>query len=64
MYRTRNVYVPAGMIEACGDLFLGKILTELDHYCWPTIRDSVDVKIAALGDDSVLYGDLAMIEEG
>ncbi len=53
-----------GMIEACGDLFLGKILTELDRYCWPTIRDSVDVKIAALGDDSVLYGDLAMIEEG
>jgi hypothetical protein len=24
----------------------------------------VDVKIAGLGDDSVLYGDLAMIEEG
>ena len=53
-----------GVIEACGDLFLGKILGELDRYCWPTIRDSVDVKIAGLGDDSVLYGDLAMIEEG
>ena len=53
-----------GVIEAVGDIFLEMILAELDRYCWPTIRDTVDVKIAGLGDDSVLYGDLAMIEAG
>ena len=51
-----------GVIEAVGDLFLEKILRELDRYCMPQIRSTVDVKIAALGDDSILYGDLAMIK--
>ena len=53
-----------GVIEAVGDLFLEKILAEVDRYCMPTIRTTVDIKNASLGDDSVLYGDLAMIEEG
>ena len=51
-----------GVIEAVGPLFLEKILAELDRYCMPAIRPTVDVKIAALGDDSILYGDLAMIK--
>ena len=51
-----------GVIEAVGDLFLEKVLKELDRYCMPAIRSSVDIKIAALGDDSILYGDLALIK--
>ena len=51
-----------GVIEALGDLFLEKILAEVDRYCMPTIRSTVDIKIADLGDDSILYGDLAMIK--
>ena len=51
-----------GVIEALGDLFLEKILAEVDRYCMPTIRSTVDIKIAELGDDSILYGDLAMIK--
>ena len=52
-----------GVIEALGDLFLEKILSEVDRYCMTAIRPTVDLKIAALGDDSILYGDLALIEE-
>ena len=51
-----------GVIEAMGDLFLKKILAEVDRYCMPTIRSTVEIKIAELGDDSILYGDLAMIK--
>ena len=51
-----------GVIEALGDLFLEKILAEVDRYCMPTIRSTVDIRIADLGDDSILYGDLAMIK--
>ena len=51
-----------GVIEALGDLFLGKILAEVDRYCMPMIRSTVDIKNASLGDDSILYGDLAMIK--
>ncbi len=51
-----------GVIEALGDLFLGKILAEVDRYCMPQIRSTVALKNAALGDDSILYGDLAMIK--
>ncbi len=51
-----------GVIEALGDLFLGKILAEVDRYCMPQIRSTVELKNAALGDDSILYGDLAMIK--
>ena len=53
-----------GSIEAMGDLFLSKILAEVDRYCMTAIRPTVDIKNAALGDDSVIYGALALIEEG
>ena len=52
-----------GVIEAVGELFLEKISAEVDKYCMPSIRSTVELKLAALGDDSVIYGDLAMIEE-
>ena len=51
-----------GIIEAMGDVFLPKILSEVDKYCMPSIRPTVELKNAQLGDDSVIYGDLAMIE--
>ena len=51
-----------GIIESMGEMFLEKILSEVDRYCMPSIRSTVDIKIAELGDDSVIYGDLAMIE--
>ena len=51
-----------GVIEALGDLFLEKILAEVDRYCMPQIRSTVELKCASLGDDSILYGDLAMIK--
>ena len=51
-----------GVIEAIGDLYLKKILAEVDRYCLPQIRSTVDIKIAGLGDDSILYGGLAMIK--
>ena len=53
-----------GVIEAVGDIFLKKILKEVDRYCMPSIRSTVELKCAALGDDSNIYGALAMIEEG
>ena len=49
-----------GIMEAMGELFLGKILAEVDRYCIPSIRPTVELKIASLGDDSILYGDLAL----
>ena len=51
-----------GIMEAMGELFLGKILAEVDRYCIPSIRPTVELKIASLGDDSILYGDLALIK--
>ena len=51
-----------GVMEAVGDLFLEKILDEVDRYCMPAIRSTVEIKTASLGDDSILYGDLAMIK--
>ncbi|MBR1456026.1 MAG: ROK family protein [Oscillospiraceae bacterium] len=51
-----------GVIEAMGELFLEKILAEVDRYCMPQIRSTVELKIAELGDDSILYGDLALIK--
>lgn len=50
-----------GVIEACGDYFLEKILSEVDRYCMPSIRETVEFKNAGLGDDSILYGALSMI---
>ncbi len=50
-----------GVIEAVGGIFLEKILAEVDRYCMPSIRTTVELKKAALGDDSNLYGALSMI---
>lgn len=51
-----------GVIEAVGDVFLEKICAEVDRYCMPSIRESVRIEQAALGDDSVLYGALSLIK--
>lgn len=51
-----------GVMEAVGDLFMEKILAEVDRYCMPSIRSTVELKKAALGDDSILYGALSMIK--
>ena len=51
-----------GVIEAVGDIFMEKILAEVDRYCMPSIRETVEFKKAALGDDSILYGALTMIK--
>ena len=51
-----------GVIEAVGEVFLEKVLKEVDRYCMTAIRPTVDIKIAELGDDSILYGDLALIK--
>ena len=64
-----NIFSPdlvlygGGVIEALGDLYLEKILGEVDRYCMPEIRKTVELRCASLGDDSVLYGALALIEE-
>ena len=52
-----------GVIEAVGDIFIEKILAEVDRYCMTSIRTTVDFKKAALGDDSILYGALSMIKK-
>ncbi len=52
-----------GVMEALGDLFLEKILAELDRYAMPAIRPSVEVFKASLGDYSNIYGSLALIKD-
>lgn len=62
-----NIFSPdmviygGGVIESCGSIFMEKILNEVDRYCMTSIRPTVELKQAALGDDSVLYGALALI---
>ena len=62
-----NIFSPdlivygGGVMEACGETFLEKILDEVDKYCMPSIRPTVELKCASLGDDSILYGALSMI---
>ena len=64
-----NVFSPemivfgGGVMEALGDVFIEKVVAEIDRYAMPSIRNSVSICKAALGDDSVLYGALAMIED-
>ena len=64
-----NIFSPdlivygGGIMESCGDIFLEKILAEVDRYCMPSIRPTVELKCASLGDDSVIYGALAMITD-
>lgn len=52
-----------GVMEAIGDLFLEKILKEVDKFTMPSIRESTEIKIASLGDYSNIYGSLAMIKQ-
>ncbi len=52
-----------GVVEATGDLIRDKVLAEVDRYCMPSIRPTVELKTAALGDDSNIYGSLAMIKD-
>ena len=52
-----------GVVEATGDIFVNKILKEVDNYCMPSIRSTVELKSAALGDDSIVYGALSLIED-
>ncbi|HPG65146.1 MAG TPA: ROK family protein [Saccharofermentans sp.] len=67
MVRQCNTFSPqivvfgGGVIESCGDAFIERITAQVDKYCMPSIRDSVVLKNASLGDDSVLYGALSMI---
>ena len=62
-----NIFSPdlivygGGIMESCGKHFMKKIVAEVDKYCMPSIRPTVELKIASLGDDSVIYGALAMI---
>ena len=64
-----NVFSPqlviygGGIIESVGNRFLKRILAEVDRYCMPSIRSTVELKRASLGDDSVIYGALALVEE-
>lgn len=62
-----NVFSPemvvfgGGVMEALGEVFLQKILAKVNAYCLPSVRDSVRFEVAALGDDSILYGALALV---
>ena len=51
-----------GVIEAMGDVFVEKILAEIDKYAMPAIRPSVQIVKASLGDYSNIYGSLALIK--
>ncbi|MBQ6621906.1 MAG: ROK family protein [Mogibacterium sp.] len=52
-----------GVMEACGDQLLEKILRHVDRFCMTSIRPTVELKVAELGDDSNVYGALAIIED-
>lgn len=52
-----------GVMEAMGDVFLDKIVSKMEAYCLPSIKNTVRFEKSALGDDSILYGALAMIED-
>lgn len=52
-----------GVMEAMGDVILEKIIAKIDAFCLPSIRNTVRFEKASLGDDSILYGALAMIED-
>lgn len=51
-----------GVMEALGDLFLEKIISEIDAFAMPAIRPSVEIRKASLGDYSNIYGSLALIK--
>lgn len=63
MFSPQMVIFGGGVIEALGEVFLDKILARVNAFCLPSVRDSVKFEIAALGDDSILFGALALILE-
>ncbi len=64
-----NIFSPqmivfgGGVMEALGDVFLEKIVDQIDAYCLPSIRSSVKFARSELNDDAILYGALALIDE-
>ncbi len=52
-----------GVVEATGDMIRDRVAESVDRYCMPSIRATVELKTAELGDDSNIYGSLAMIHE-
>ena len=64
-----NIFSPemivfgGGVMESLGDVFLEKIVDQVDAYCMPSIRNSVRFARAELNDDSILYGALALIDQ-
>ncbi len=64
-----NIFSPdiviygGGIMESMNKTFMEKILAEVDRYCMPSIRNTVELKSADLGDDSILYGALSLIKE-
>lgn len=63
MFSPEMIVFGGGVMEAMGDIMLEKIISKVDSYCWPSIRDTVKFSVAGLGDDSILYGALALIVE-
>ncbi len=57
------IILGGGVMEAMGDVMLEKIVSKVDAYCWPSIRDTVTFSVASLGDDSIIYGALALIAD-
>ncbi len=63
IFSPQMVVFGGGVIEAMGEVFLDKVLKEVDKYSWPSIRSTVTFAKAALGDDSILYGALTLCEK-
>jgi glucokinase len=61
MFSPEMVLFGGGVMEALGEVFLLKILAKVNAYCLPSVRESVRFAVAALGDDSILYGARALI---
>ncbi|MBN1891454.1 MAG: ROK family protein [Clostridiales bacterium] len=61
MFSPEMVVFGGGVMEALGKVFLQKILAKVNAYCLPSVRESVRFEVAALGDDSILYGALALV---
>jgi glucokinase len=63
MFSPEIVIFGGGVMEALGEVFLHKVLAKVNAYCLPSVRESVRFEVAALGDDSILFGARALILE-
>lgn len=61
MFSPEMVIFGGGVMEALGAVFLEKILSKVNAYCLPSVRESVRFDVASLGDDSILFGARALI---